>query len=121
MTVCKVLVVDDDVLVRNSTAAMLTSLKHDVVQAKDGLEAFSVYKTMNDKISIVIMDIKMPTMDGIEATMLIKGYNSHAKIILTSGYSERIPSNARPSAFLAKPFSRAELSDIVQLVMKSAS
>jgi len=119
--VCNVLVVDDDVLVRNSIAAMLTSLKHDVIQAKDGLEALSVYKSTNVEISIVIMDIKMPVLDGIEATILIKEFNHHAKIILMSGYSEKIPSKAKPSAFLAKPFTRAELGEIVHLVMKSAS
>lgn len=119
MTVCTMLVVDDDELVRNSTAAILTSLKHEVIQAKDGLEAFSVYKTMHVKICLVIMDIKMPVMDGIEATMLIKEFNSHAKIILISGYSEKIPSQVKPSAFLAKPFTRLELGDIVQLVLKN--
>jgi two-component system, cell cycle sensor histidine kinase and response regulator CckA len=121
ITVGSVLVVDDDVLVRNSIAAMLTSLKHTVIQAKDGLEALSVYKTMNVAISIVIMDVKMPILDGIEATMLIKEFNNHAKIILMSGYSEKIPSKAKPAAFIAKPFTRAELGEIVHLVMKSAS
>jgi CheY-like chemotaxis protein len=116
-----VLVVDDDELLRDSIAAMLTSLRHDVVQAKDGSEAFWVYKTMHDKISIVIMDIKMPIMDGIEATRLIKEFDPHAKIILISGYTEKIPANVKPSAFLAKPFTRLELGDIVQLVLKSAS
>jgi len=67
------------------------------------------------------MDINMPRVDGIEATKLIKNFNTHAKIILISGYSEKLPSNAKPSAFLAKPFTRLELGDIVQLVMKSAS
>lgn len=43
---CTVLVVDDDELVGDSTAAMLSSLRHDVVQAKDGSEAFWVYKIM---------------------------------------------------------------------------
>ena len=117
---CTVLVVDDDEIVRDSIAAMLSSLKHDVVQAKDGTEAFWVYKAMRDEISIVVMDIKMPKMDGIEATKLIKELDPRARVILTSGYSEKLPSNVKPSAFIAKPFTRLELGDIVQLVLKSA-
>lgn len=121
MTVCTVLVVDDDESVRGSIAAMLSSLRHDVIQARDGLEALSVYKSMSVKISIVLMNIRMARIDGIEATRLIKKFNSHAKIILISGYTQKIPPNVQPSAFLAGSFTRLELGDIVQLVLKSAS
>jgi CheY-like chemotaxis protein len=46
----------------------------------------------------------MPKMDGIEATKLIKELDPRARVILTSGYSEKLPSNVKPSAFIAKPF-----------------
>ena len=117
----QLLIADDDDLVRESIQEMLSSLGHKTIQAKDGLEAVSIYKTMLGQISLIIMDIKMPRMDGIEAAKLIKEFDGAAKIILISGYTEKIPSGINPSAFLAKPFKRAALCEIVQLVLKGPS
>ncbi|MGA2082825.1 MAG: response regulator [Holophaga sp.] len=117
----QLLIVDDDELVRESIQGMLASLGYKIIQAKDGLEAVSLYKAMRGQISLIVMDIKMPRMDGITATNLIKEFDSKAKIVLISGYAEKIPSGVKPSAFLAKPFNRSTLCEIVQLVLKSPS
>jgi CheY-like chemotaxis protein len=117
----KLLVVDDDETVRESLREMLVSLKFDIVEAADGVEALLVYQAFRSEIQLVIMDIVMPRMDGIAATKAIKETNPYAKVILISAYSDKIPSSARPSAFLLKPFSRKDLCDIVQLVLKSVA
>lgn len=117
----KLLVVDDEERVREALKALLSSLKYDVIQAKDGLEASLVYQALRGEISLVIMNTAMPRMDGYEATKVIKKVDPSAKIILLSGRSDQIPSAVKPSAFLFKPFTRQDLCEIVQLVMKSVA
>jgi CheY-like chemotaxis protein len=57
-----------------------------VIRACDGLEAVNLFKE-NLSIDIVLMDIKMPVMDGIQATKLIKAERSNIPIIATTAYA----------------------------------
>jgi len=115
----KLLVVDDDELMRECVTAMLTALGYEVIQAKDGLEALLVYQAMRDNIALIIMDIVMPRMDGIAATKVIKAADPSAKVILMSGHSECDPSEAKADAFLPKPFSSKTLRDTVEQILKA--
>jgi len=115
---CKLLVVDDDELVRCSISAILSNMGHDVIQAKNGLEATILYKDRCDEIDLVIMDIMMPVMDGISATRSIKSAKATAKVILMSGFFEQI-APAEADAFLYKPFSRITLTDSVEHILKA--
>jgi CheY-like chemotaxis protein len=119
MTVCLVLVVDDDDLVRESLAALLRLLGHDIIQAKDGLEATTIYLSKHDKIHLVIMDIVMPKMDGIAATKAIKKEHPSARIILMSGLSDQLPP-VDVNAFLCKPFRYKDLCETVEEILKMA-
>jgi len=72
MTMCCLLVVDDDETLRESLAAIPSAFGHNILHARNSLEAFSVYKAIHDKIHLVLMDIMMPRMDGIAAAKDIK-------------------------------------------------
>ena len=87
---CLLLVVDDDDLVRESLAALLSLLGHDIIQARDGLEAAIIYLSKHDKIHLIIMDTVMPKMDGIAATKVIKKDHPSAKVILMTGKSDQL-------------------------------
>ena len=116
---CQMLVVDDDETVRESVSALLTLLGHEIIQARDGLEAVIIYLSKYDKINLVIMDIVMPNMDGITATKEMKKEHPSAKIILMSGQSDKIiPEEA--DAILLKPFRYKELCETVEQVLKMA-
>ncbi len=77
----RILLVDDHALVRNGIASLLTVNNIEVVgEASDGLEGLQ--KTRELKPDIVLMDIKMPHCNGLEATRLIKAEMPQVKIII---------------------------------------
>lgn len=85
----KVLVVDDHTLMRDGIRALLGT--HDDVdivgEASEGKEAF--WKTQELAPDVIIMDIVMPGMDGLEATRMIVSQNSKAKILILTQYNTK--------------------------------
>ena len=68
-----ILVVDDVELNRDIIAAMLSDYEDIALEfAVDGKEAVEAYKKMSDKLSMILMDVQMPVMDGLEATETIR-------------------------------------------------
>jgi len=114
----KLLVVDDDELVRLCVTSILAAVGYDVVEAKDGLEALSVYQAFQEEVCLVIMDITMPRMDGISAAKIIKYTYPSSKVILMSGRPEPLPAEPMADAFLPKPFRSRELLEKVQQVLQ---
>jgi len=116
---CLLLVVDDNDLMRESVAALLSLLGHDTIQARDGLEAAVIYLSKYDKIHLIIMDMVMPKMDGITATKAIKKDHPFAKIILMSEQPDQsLPKEA--NALLYKPFRYRDLCATVEQVLQMA-
>jgi two-component system chemotaxis response regulator CheY len=79
----KVLVVDDNEQFREILHEMLKGWE--IIEAENGLEAVQLYT--ESKPDIVLMDIRMPVMDGIEATKIIKTKSPKAKIIGITGFA----------------------------------
>ncbi len=69
----KVLLVEDNKMNQTVASKMLEKLGHDVMIAENGLEAVTLFKNESDKIDIILMDIQMPVMGGVEATKKIRG------------------------------------------------
>lgn len=83
----RVLVVDDHALVRSGIASLLTASDIEVVgEASSGLEA--VEKTRLLRPDIVLMDVKMPGCDGLEATQLIKHEMPEARIVMVTAFDD---------------------------------
>lgn len=104
----RILVVDDEAAVRTAIRKFLSRADHEVLEAADGATALTMYR--KDPVDLVIMDIYMPVMDGIEATIRLKHEFPDAKIIAVSGggYMEKtelLEREARLGAVrtLAKP------------------
>jgi len=106
-----VLLVEDEEMVRQVTARMLTKLGYQVVVAGNGQEACERLEAMADDIAVVIMDVDMPVMSGIEAMERMMEINPETKVILASGYTDASPASLphTPLAFLPKPFTIREL------------
>lgn len=82
-----VLLVDDEESVRSIGSDMLTELGHTVITAADGLEALDLFK-QNPDISLVILDLTMPHMDGEHCFRELRQLKPDVKVIMSSGYSE---------------------------------
>ncbi|NCC81034.1 MAG: response regulator [Clostridia bacterium] len=105
----KIMLVDDAAIVRTTLRDILTKNNFDVVgEAQDGQEA--IKKFVNLKPDLVIMDITMPVMNGIEATREIKKIDPEAKILICSvlGQKRMILDAFMAGAedFLVKPFKK---------------
>ena len=103
----RILFVDDEETLRVLGKALLEHLGYEVVLATNGLEAVEVYQ--HKKIDIVITDISMPEMSGVELFRCIQELDPSAVVILCSGYDMAhevgIALDDGAYGFLSKPFS----------------
>lgn len=111
----KVLVVDDEENMRDMVAIVVAEMGFEVAKAVDGLDALEQFQIQNDPFSIVVMDIRMPRLDGIAATQKIKEIHPSTKVVLISG-NDQVPAGTMADAFLPKPFRVDELCQVVQAV-----
>ncbi len=105
-----ILVVDDDQEVREILAETLAEFGYGVVQAASGEEALPVLEARRD-IGMLITDVRMPGMSGLELASLAKRRNAALKIIVISGYF--LPQSIT-ERFLKKPFHMHELASAVR-------
>ncbi|MBN8682241.1 MAG: sigma-54-dependent Fis family transcriptional regulator [Chitinophagales bacterium] len=80
----KILIVDDETPIRRTLRDILEFEQYDVDEATDGLECIS--KVQRDKFDAIIMDIKMPKMDGIEALERLQILSPETPVIMVSGH-----------------------------------
>ena len=113
-----VLIVDDDPLVLSSISMMVDSMGFSSSQAKDGVEAVEHFQAQPEAISLVIMDVEMPRLDGISATQKIREINPSAKVILCSGHTKQDVWKAKPNAFLLKPFMHLDLRETMRTLLR---
>jgi len=107
---CMILLVDDDDSVRETAADMLEDLGYRVRQASGGLEALEVLSANRD-VDLMVTDIRMPGMSGLELSDLASNRFRDLKIILISGYFQSKPAHRR---FLQKPFRTRDLDAAIQ-------
>jgi len=108
------LLVDDEAIVLDVTAAMLRRLGYTVLTALSGREAVEIYTEHADRISAVVLDMIMPEMGGGEVFDQLKRINPSVKVLLASGYSmqgqAREIMNRGCDGFLQKPFTLEDIS-----------
>ena len=112
----KILVVDDYDAFRGTTKDMLAKWGYQVCTASDGKEAISVYK--KEKPDAILMDLKMPELDGYSAFEKIKKSDPDVKIFLMTAYQDdpRLY-DAKSKGILhifEKPFSLRDLKDMLR-------
>ncbi|MEM6965481.1 MAG: sigma-54 dependent transcriptional regulator [Bacteroidota bacterium] len=81
----KILIVDDEVSIRNTLREILEFEKYDVDEAMDGIQCLG--KLQKTKYDVIIMDIKMPKMDGMEALERVQMLSSDTPVIMISGHA----------------------------------
>jgi PAS domain S-box-containing protein len=116
----KLLLVDDEEIIRQTTATMLRDAGYEVITASDGVEAIELYEQDNC-IDLVIIDMVMPNLNGTDTFYKLRELNENCQVILTSGFpkGEDIQSlqAAGLQAFIKKPFQNEELLKILSEVL----
>ncbi|MBW1809869.1 MAG: response regulator [Deltaproteobacteria bacterium] len=119
----KVLIVDDSIAVVRQMTKLLESFGgYDVVgHAKNGAEAVKLFKTV--KPEIVLMDIIMPMMDGIQSLRTIKKLDPNAKVVMLTalgGVSKKVEDAVRLGALsvISKPIDPEKVRTVLEQIVK---
>ncbi|HBK21427.1 MAG TPA: hybrid sensor histidine kinase/response regulator, partial [Planktothrix sp. UBA10369] len=80
-----ILIVDDEAYIREINQTYLENYNYRVILASDGIEAISLYTEYQQEISVILMDMMMPNLDGVTAIRTLQKINPLVKIIATSG------------------------------------
>jgi DNA-binding NarL/FixJ family response regulator len=125
MSTIRVMIVDDHTVVRDGVATMLGRQPDISVvgEASNGREAVDISKSLSP--DVILMDLRMPEMDGVEAMRLIREYNQEVKfIVLTTFDTDEYIFHAvevGAKGFLLKDASREELFEAVRAVHRGES
>ena len=116
MAIPKVMVVDDDVFMRMNYRQMLVGKGFDVAEAANGIEAISVYRDFQP--DMVLMDIKMPEMDGLAALKIIREMDPIAKVAMVSAVAQQAlfmeAYKTGAVDFVIKPVNQERVLDIIK-------
>ncbi|ARV59543.1 hypothetical protein BZZ01_13695 [Nostocales cyanobacterium HT-58-2] len=116
-----ILIVDDEVSILETTKISLENYNYRILTASNSIEAFSLYALHKNEISVVLMDIQMPALDGLSTIRILQKMNPSVKIIAISGLeSNREALNAVGTAlkaFLSKPYIIRELLTTIKHVL----
>ncbi|MEA1971885.1 MAG: response regulator [Candidatus Cloacimonadota bacterium] len=116
----KILVVDDEENIREIISEFLETIGYDVVGAEDGSQA--IRECGNKKFDLVITDIRMPNMNGLDLLKKLKKIMPDLPVILMTGYqpskSQEETLTARADGYLLKPFSLNTLRQAILKIFK---
>ena len=115
-----VLLAEDDAMVRNLVALMLLKEGYAVLAANDGQEAFEICRQYKGPIHLLLTDVTMPRMTGMELAERIQKKRSEIKILVMSGETvDTVLNQNTLDAFLQKPFMPPTLLKCVQRLLDS--
>ena len=118
----KVLLVDDEEMVRRSTRRLLQQMGFEVIQARDGQEGVELFRERHHDIAVVLLDLIMPRLGGEAAFEEMLRIDPKVPVVITSGYTDE--GRARKLAamgarcFLAKPFEHDALHSAILGALK---
>ncbi|MCP4649058.1 MAG: response regulator [PVC group bacterium] len=117
----RILIIDDEVIITKSLQKLLLKQKFEVIVANNGTEAMQAVQ--NEKIDLIVCDVMIPEMDGIEIIKLIREYlTQQAKPlipeILITGYADeekyKSAVDLKVADYLYKPFDTSEFLEVIE-------
>lgn len=112
-----VLLVDDDPMLRPILARALVAGGYAVLTAADGEEALVLASTLNGQLRLVVTDIRMPGMDGVELAAHLARLDSALPVLFISGFAAK---TEIPGPFLQKPFAPRAFLEQVERMLNSS-
>ena len=119
-----ILLVEDEPAVRTIGVRILRSAGYHVIEAADGEEAWSLLSRGDAEVQLVVTDLVMPRLGGLQLADRLSASRPRLPIVFTSGYSADLDrlaeGEARSRPFLRKPFTPAQLRGIVQATLTAS-
>jgi CheY-like chemotaxis protein len=119
-----ILVVEDEKAVRELAAQVLQEHGYKVLIAENGTQALQLSLGYQGSIDLLVTDVVMPGMTGWDLAEGFRGQRPDARVLFTSGYSDRAlteqPASADAFDFMPKPFTLESLIHKVQTVLESS-
>ncbi len=119
----QVLVVDDELAFREMIRLILEEEGHQVCLAKDGAEALTVLEADHDEIGLVILDLRMPGVDGLSVLQQMKYVAPELPVLVTTGWAEphelELAQRRGARKILQKPYRAGELRQAIAKVLAS--
>ena len=121
-----ILVVDDEPHIRFLFRKVLESVGHSVFEAVNGQEALGILATHPSPFDLIVLDVRMPHMDGFALLPILRRQpvSAHIPVIIATAHGDKIPQPLEHeiNGHLTKPFTRQKLINIVNdaLVVRSA-
>jgi signal transduction histidine kinase/CheY-like chemotaxis protein len=111
------LLVDDDFLIRMSTASLLEDLGYVVLKAASGAEALEALKA-GAKIDLLVTDYAMPGMTGLQLAEKARALHPGLPILLATGYADLPARSALDVPRLSKPYRQSELAQVIDTLLR---
>ncbi|MEM9775343.1 MAG: response regulator [Chloroflexota bacterium] len=116
-----ILVIDDDHIVREAIRDILDIIDVNVIDASNGADGAELFSENFEQIDGIILDRRMPRMDGIETMKVLRQINPSTPIIMSSGFAENKATanlnDVSPDAYLYKPYEIQDLINMIQTIV----
>src|SRR5215472_5212680 len=117
-----ILLAEDEAVVRNLVRLMLKKEGYALLSANDGQEALEISEKFADPIHLLLTDVQMPRMNGLELAERVREQRPEIKVMMMSGETTTtILEKNTPDAFLRKPFISPTLLQCVQRVLTTTA
>ena len=111
----KILIADDDPIIRKLFFEVLTSDGHQVTVVENGAEAFK--EAQKQRFQLLFMDVHMPVMNGLEAMLNIRDLHQEIVVVMMDSYPDQLAHQAKKEGALTcihKPFDLREIRKVIQ-------
>ena len=119
-----VLLVDDEPMLRAAGKRLIQAMGFDVITAANGAEAAVAYRTHQEEIVLVVLDVAMPVMSGMECFRRLREINPKVSVLIATGYAKHGDVDALLNegavGYLGKPYDRRELERAVRQALHLA-
>lgn len=124
LTAGTILLVDDELMIRQLGARILEKAGYRVIVAGDGAEGVEIYRQKADEIDLTVLDMNMPGMDGVETMARLKSEFPNINVLISTGHTvdselDRMRCEGR-FGLLKKPYRASELREKVREAMAKA-
>jgi signal transduction histidine kinase/ActR/RegA family two-component response regulator len=119
-----ILLVDDEPMLRSAGKRLIAQMGFEVITAGNGAEAAAAYRLHRDQIALVILDVAMPVMSGVECFQRLRELDPEVCVLIASGYARHGDVDALLAAgaagYLGKPYDRRELQSAIRQALNLA-